>query len=203
MAVVFILMLSSPTLEAQALVHGKNSDGTLKEKQENSKEKIQTFLAVPKCFPEWFMLPDEKIFGYWIEIIVMKTEQSQKPIFGVAIYKEKYGKYKNESSKNKAIALSRANYKILKHLMKMMSDKMIDPKLHLDSQDIKIHEYVQKDVEENCKKFDNNDNEEEKIILNNVHYELAMYFEFNQWKELAICCQISAFQGSGLSKCYI
>uniref|UniRef100_A0A914GSC2 Uncharacterized protein n=1 Tax=Globodera rostochiensis TaxID=31243 RepID=A0A914GSC2_GLORO len=135
--------LENGKFELEAFVHGKNSDGTLKEKQENSKDKIQTFLAVPNCFPE----RETNVFGYWIEIIVMETEQSQKPIFGVGIYKEKYGKYKNERSKKQAVALSHRIYKILKH--------------------------------------DNNDNVEEKILyLNNVHYELAINFEFNQLKDV-------------------
>uniref|UniRef100_A0A914H4V1 Uncharacterized protein n=1 Tax=Globodera rostochiensis TaxID=31243 RepID=A0A914H4V1_GLORO len=170
MVVVFILMLSLATLEAQrnendkffdlmtaigehlggefndtekaleALVHGKNIDGTLKEKEENPKDKIQTFLAVPKCFQE----SELKIFDYWIEIIEMKTKNSQKPIFGVAIYKEKYGLNKSEDSKEKAFRLSRENYKILKH-----------------------------------------ENEEAQIIfLNNVHHELAINFEYNQRKDI-------------------
>uniref|UniRef100_A0A183CFE2 Uncharacterized protein n=1 Tax=Globodera pallida TaxID=36090 RepID=A0A183CFE2_GLOPA len=81
--------------------------------------------------------------------------------------------------------------------MKMMSDKMIDPKLHLDSQDLKIQECVQKDILESSKKF-NNDNEEVKIIfLKSVHYELAINFEFNQQKELKICCLI----GSTIGRC--
>uniref|UniRef100_A0A183CBR6 Secreted protein n=1 Tax=Globodera pallida TaxID=36090 RepID=A0A183CBR6_GLOPA len=101
MAVVFILMLSLATLEAQ-------------EKEENSKDKIRTFLAVPKCFilPEW----ESSIFDYWIEIIKMNTEKSQKPIFGVAIYKEKYDEAKSEDSKENAFELSRESYKILKQL---------------------------------------------------------------------------------------
>uniref|UniRef100_A0A914H653 Uncharacterized protein n=1 Tax=Globodera rostochiensis TaxID=31243 RepID=A0A914H653_GLORO len=230
MAILFILILSSANLEAQrnendkffdlmttigehfggefndaekaleALVHGKNSDGTLKARQENPQDKIQTFLAVPKCFPESKL----SIFDYWIEIIKMKTEESKNPIFGVAIYKEKYDIYKSEYSKERAFKLSRENYKILKQLndqkfsiyestnllrvafnwglMKMMSDKGIDPGLHLDSQDKAIRKYVQNDIEESCKKFDN---EEAKIIfLNNIHYELAINFEFNQRKDV-------------------
>uniref|UniRef100_A0A183C5C1 Uncharacterized protein n=1 Tax=Globodera pallida TaxID=36090 RepID=A0A183C5C1_GLOPA len=66
--------------------------------------------------------------------------------------------------------------------MKMMSDKMIDSKLHLDSQDQEIREDFQKNVEENCQKFEN---EEAKIIfLNNVHYELAINVECNQRNEI-------------------
>ncbi|KAI3419765.1 hypothetical protein GPALN_004195 [Globodera pallida] len=246
-------LLFSFATRLEALVHGKNSDGTLKEKQENSKDKIQLFLAVPKCFPE----KELSIFNYWIEIIEMKTKNSQKPIYGVAIYKEKYDEFKNEFMKERAFELSRENYEILQQLndqnfsiyetknllrdifnmgysprripsrkmpeifnnllnqissvfyfnrewdnkpntceygmifqniseslMKMMSDKMIDPKLHLDSQDLKIQECVQKDVLESSKKFDN-DNEEVKIIfLKSVHYELAINFEFNQRKDV-------------------
>uniref|UniRef100_A0A914H5J0 Uncharacterized protein n=1 Tax=Globodera rostochiensis TaxID=31243 RepID=A0A914H5J0_GLORO len=64
----------------------------------------------------------------------------------------------------------------------MISDKGIVPELHLDSEDKEIREKVQKDVEESCKKFDN---EEAKIILlNNVHYDLAINFEYNQRKEV-------------------
>uniref|UniRef100_A0A183CK00 Uncharacterized protein n=1 Tax=Globodera pallida TaxID=36090 RepID=A0A183CK00_GLOPA len=64
--------------------------------------------------------------------------------------------------------------------MKMMSDNGICPELHLDSQDKEIREEVQKDVEENCKKFDN---EEAKFIFfNNVRLDLAVNFEFNQRK---------------------
>uniref|UniRef100_A0A914H5M8 Uncharacterized protein n=1 Tax=Globodera rostochiensis TaxID=31243 RepID=A0A914H5M8_GLORO len=181
--------------ELEALVHGKNFDGTLKEKQENSKEKIQTFLAVSKCFilPEWEL----SIFDYWIEIIEMKTKNSQKPIFGVAIYKETSNKYKNEN-KEKAFKLSKENYKFLKQLNDQKfsiyestnllraafnwGDKGIDPELHLDSQDKKIQEYVQKDVEESCKKFDNE--EEKMLFLNNVRYDLAINFEFNQRKDI-------------------
>uniref|UniRef100_A0A914HTB2 Galectin domain-containing protein n=1 Tax=Globodera rostochiensis TaxID=31243 RepID=A0A914HTB2_GLORO len=55
------------------------------------------------------------IFDYWIEIIEMKAKTNQKtPIFGVAIYKEKYNKSKNGYSKKKAFKLSRQNYEILK-----------------------------------------------------------------------------------------
>uniref|UniRef100_A0A183CA34 Flagellar motor switch protein FliM n=1 Tax=Globodera pallida TaxID=36090 RepID=A0A183CA34_GLOPA len=67
---------------------------------------------------------------------------------------------------------------------------MIDPKLHLESIDFKIQEYIQNDVEEYCKKFSN---EEAKIIfLNNVPFELAINFEFIKRKELKICCLIGS-----------
>uniref|UniRef100_A0A914H4E4 Uncharacterized protein n=1 Tax=Globodera rostochiensis TaxID=31243 RepID=A0A914H4E4_GLORO len=180
--------------ELEALVHGKHIDGTLKARQENPQDKIQTFLAVPKCFI--FQETEElsSIFDYWIEIIEMKT----KAIFGVVIYKKKYDKFKSENSKEKAFKLSRENYKILKELNDQklsiyestnllraafnMGDKGIDPELHLDSQDKEIRKNVQKDVEESCKKFDN---EEAKIIfLNNVHYELTINFVFNQRKDI-------------------
>uniref|UniRef100_A0A914H668 Uncharacterized protein n=1 Tax=Globodera rostochiensis TaxID=31243 RepID=A0A914H668_GLORO len=192
-------LLFSLAARLEALVHGKNIDGTLKEKEENPKEKIQTFLAVPKCFQE----SELRIFDYWIEIIEMKTKNSQKPIYGVAIFKEKYGIHKSEYSKERAFKLSRENYEILKQLndqkfsiyestkllieafkwgLMKMSDKGIVPELHLDSEDKKIREYVQKDVEESCKKFEN---EEVKIIfLNNVRYDLAINFEFNQRKDV-------------------
>uniref|UniRef100_A0A914H0I1 LAGLIDADG homing endonuclease n=1 Tax=Globodera rostochiensis TaxID=31243 RepID=A0A914H0I1_GLORO len=190
-------------MKLEALVHGKNIDGTLKEKKENSKDKIQTFLAVPKCFV--LQESELNIFDYWIKIIKMKTKNSQNPIYGVAIYKEKYGNLdKSERNKEEAFTLSRANYKILKQLndqkfsiyessnllrlafnwglMKMISDKAIDPELHLESLDKEDREKAQKDVEENCKKFEN---EEAKIIfLNNVHYELAINFELNQRKDI-------------------
>uniref|UniRef100_A0A914HY76 Uncharacterized protein n=1 Tax=Globodera rostochiensis TaxID=31243 RepID=A0A914HY76_GLORO len=64
----------------------------------------------------------------------------------------------------------------------MMSNKGIDPELHFISQDKEIQEYVQKDVEENCKKFD--DEEAKIIFLNNVRYDLAINFEFNQRKDV-------------------
>uniref|UniRef100_A0A914H652 Uncharacterized protein n=1 Tax=Globodera rostochiensis TaxID=31243 RepID=A0A914H652_GLORO len=105
-------LLFSLAARLEALVHGKNIDGTLKEKKENSKENIQTFLAVPKCFQE----SELRIFDYWIEIIEMKTKNSQKPIYGVAIFKEKYDEYKSDDSKEKAFKLSRENYQILKQL---------------------------------------------------------------------------------------
>uniref|UniRef100_A0A914HYE2 Uncharacterized protein n=1 Tax=Globodera rostochiensis TaxID=31243 RepID=A0A914HYE2_GLORO len=173
----------------EALVHGKNIDGTLKEIQENSKDKMQTFLAVPKCF----ILPDEGliIFDYWIKIIKMKTKANQEPIFGVAIYKEKSDVHQKENSKQEAFKFSRENYQILKQLndqkfsiydlIKMMSDKMIDPELHLDSIDNEIRGDVQK-LEESCKKFDNE--EAKNIFLNNVYYELAINFMFNQRKDV-------------------
>uniref|UniRef100_A0A914H687 Uncharacterized protein n=1 Tax=Globodera rostochiensis TaxID=31243 RepID=A0A914H687_GLORO len=50
-------LLFSLAARLEALVHGKNSDGTLKEKEENPKDKIQTFLAVPKCF----ILPESEL----------------------------------------------------------------------------------------------------------------------------------------------
>uniref|UniRef100_A0A914H4Z2 Uncharacterized protein n=1 Tax=Globodera rostochiensis TaxID=31243 RepID=A0A914H4Z2_GLORO len=178
-------LLFSLAARLEALVHGKNIDGTLKEKKENSKENIQTFLAVPKCF----ILPESElnsIFDYWTEIIEMKTKNSQKPIFGVAIYKEKYDEFNKEYFKEKSFRFSQENYQILKQLndqkLSIYNDKGIDPKLHLDSQDFKIQEYVQNDVEENCKKFENE--EAQIIFLNKVHYELAINFEYNQQKEV-------------------
>uniref|UniRef100_A0A914H4M6 Uncharacterized protein n=1 Tax=Globodera rostochiensis TaxID=31243 RepID=A0A914H4M6_GLORO len=198
MAVVFfILMISSATLEAQRNEKDKFFDlmtaiGEDFGGEFNEAEKaLELDLNATNSFLERLhkfaiQLEEFSIFDYWIEIIKMKTKNSQKPIFGVAIYKEKYGKKKSENSKEEAFKLSRENYKILKQLndqkLSIYNDKGIDPKLHFDSQDKEIREYVQKDVEESCKKFEN---EEEKIIfLNNVHYELAINFEFNQRKEV-------------------
>uniref|UniRef100_A0A914H1G5 Uncharacterized protein n=1 Tax=Globodera rostochiensis TaxID=31243 RepID=A0A914H1G5_GLORO len=209
-------------MKLEALVHGKNIDGTLKEKKENSKDKIQTFLAVPKCFV--LQESELNIFDYWIKIIKMKTKNSQKPIYGVAIYKEKYGNLdKSERNKEEAFTLSRANYKILKQLndqkfsiyessnllrlafnwglMKMISDKAIDPELHLESLDKEDREKAQKDVEENCKKFEN---EEAKIIfLNNVHYELAINFELNQRKDIYDRAEDLLSEWDNLASCQI
>uniref|UniRef100_A0A914I703 Uncharacterized protein n=1 Tax=Globodera rostochiensis TaxID=31243 RepID=A0A914I703_GLORO len=66
--------------------------------------------------------------------------------------------------------------------MKIMSNKGIDPELHFNSQDKEIQENVRKDVKENCKKVD--DEEAKIIFLNNVRYDLAINFEFNQRKDV-------------------
>uniref|UniRef100_A0A183CHH8 Uncharacterized protein n=1 Tax=Globodera pallida TaxID=36090 RepID=A0A183CHH8_GLOPA len=120
----------------------------------------------------------------------METKNSRQPIFGVAIYKEKYDKYRWQSSKEQAFKLSREDYQILKQLNDQKfsfyeSTNLLRAAFNKGSQDKEIREEVQREVEENCKKFDN---KEAKIIfLNNVHYELAINFEFNQRKELKIC----------------
>uniref|UniRef100_A0A914H8K1 Uncharacterized protein n=1 Tax=Globodera rostochiensis TaxID=31243 RepID=A0A914H8K1_GLORO len=196
MAVVFILMLlSSTTLKAQRNENDKFYDlmAAIGEHFGGELNKAEKALELDLNESEL------SIFDYWIEIIEMKTKNTQKPIFGVAIYSEKYDGFKSEGSKERAFKLSRENYKILKqlndqkfsiyeslNLLKAAFNwaysptRRIDPELHFDSQDKEIQQEVQKDFEENCKKFEN---EEEKIMfLNNVHYELAINFEFNHRK---------------------
>uniref|UniRef100_A0A914IBA5 Uncharacterized protein n=1 Tax=Globodera rostochiensis TaxID=31243 RepID=A0A914IBA5_GLORO len=95
----------------EAIVHGKNIDGTIKKSPENSKDKIRAFLAVPNCFnvPEW---PNKfSIFDYWMEIKDFNPKKSQIPVIGVAI--PIFWKIdENEEAKS----ISRGNYKTLKAL---------------------------------------------------------------------------------------
>uniref|UniRef100_A0A914IDY7 Secreted protein n=1 Tax=Globodera rostochiensis TaxID=31243 RepID=A0A914IDY7_GLORO len=95
----------------EAIVHGKNIDGTIKKSPENSKDKIRAFLAVPNCFnvPEW---PNKfSIFDYWMEIKDFNPKKSQIPVIGVAI--PIFWKIdENEEAKS----ISRESYKTLKAL---------------------------------------------------------------------------------------
>uniref|UniRef100_A0A914I6B1 Uncharacterized protein n=1 Tax=Globodera rostochiensis TaxID=31243 RepID=A0A914I6B1_GLORO len=187
MAVVFILMLSSATLEAKQndkfydlmTAIGEHFGGEF-----NDAEKV---LELDLNGANSFL---DELHTFATREIVTKNEN-------VAIYKD--DKYKSEYRKGEAFKLSRKNYQILKQLNDqkfsiyekntanflefVISNTFgIDPELHFNSQDKEIQEYVQNDVEENCKKFDN---EEAKILfLNNVRYDLAINFEFNQRKDV-------------------
>uniref|UniRef100_A0A914IBE6 Uncharacterized protein n=1 Tax=Globodera rostochiensis TaxID=31243 RepID=A0A914IBE6_GLORO len=92
----------------EAIVHGKNIDGTIEESRENPKDKIRAFLAVPNCLNVQEWANKFSIFDYWMEIKEINSKESQKmPVIGVAIYKELF---------NEARSRLQKNYKMLKSL---------------------------------------------------------------------------------------
>uniref|UniRef100_A0A914ICS8 VWFA domain-containing protein n=1 Tax=Globodera rostochiensis TaxID=31243 RepID=A0A914ICS8_GLORO len=92
----------------EAIVHGKNIDGTIEKSQKNPRDKIRAFLAVPNCFnvPEW--ANKFSIFDNWMEIKVINSK-SQIPAIGVEIFRKRDG---NEEAKR----ISQENYKMLQRL---------------------------------------------------------------------------------------
>ncbi|KAI3412036.1 hypothetical protein GPALN_002088 [Globodera pallida] len=103
-------LLFSFAARLEAIVHGKNIDGTIEESRENSKDKIRAFLAVPNCFNATEWANKFSIFDYWMEIKDLNPNKSQKmPVIGVAIFRK-------IKENEKAKSISRGNYKMLKSL---------------------------------------------------------------------------------------
>uniref|UniRef100_A0A914IAK6 Uncharacterized protein n=1 Tax=Globodera rostochiensis TaxID=31243 RepID=A0A914IAK6_GLORO len=192
-------LLFSFAARLEAIVHGKNIDGTIEESRENPKDKIRAFLAVPNCFnvPEW--ANKFSIFDYWMEIKEINSKESQKmPVIGVAIYKELF---------NEARSRLQKNYKMLKSLneqkfsiydgceyAKLFQNisanfmKVEGVKWHMDKLDSDIQaDVAMEDFGKYCKIIERNGRkiEETKIsLLNNVRYDLVINFKLNAWKDV-------------------
>uniref|UniRef100_A0A914ICV6 Uncharacterized protein n=1 Tax=Globodera rostochiensis TaxID=31243 RepID=A0A914ICV6_GLORO len=164
----------------EAIVHGKNIDGTIEKSRENSKDKIRAFLAVPNCFnvPEW--ANKFSIFDYWMEIKEINSE-SQIPAIGVEIFR-------NENEEAKSI--SRENYKTLKRLNEHKFSFYESTKhlkriysviWHMDEWDSEIQAEVEQHFGKYCKKIEGI---ARKADLNTVRYDLVLNFKLNAWKDV-------------------
>ncbi|KAL3071985.1 hypothetical protein niasHS_016068 [Heterodera schachtii] len=104
-------LLFSFAVRLEAIVHGKKENGTIKE--ENAKkgegEKIQIFLALLGKFnlPEW--ANNFSIFDCWMETNNLKENESSISV-GIQIYRKLY------EENDKALAVSRGNFKMLKRI---------------------------------------------------------------------------------------